>query len=108
MRCSRNRESSSPRSKLSKDHTTHYPPLRELPATVRITRKAHVLEGEVVAVLKQLFREGRLRLLLLFPDGSRRIVPVEWTDAATDESVPTGNRELVGEPQDLLRIAIPW
>ena len=29
-------------------------------------------------------RQGGHQLLLLFPDGGRRLVPVAWTDAALD------------------------
>ena len=57
-------------------------------------------------VLKQLYRQGHLQLLLLFPDGSRRIVPVEWTDAATDGFVPTNDLELVADAHDLLRLRV--
>ena len=31
-----------------------------------------------------MYRHGQRQFLLLFPDGSRRVVPVAWTDAAAD------------------------
>ncbi len=50
---------------------------------VRITRKAHVFEGQSLNVLGRARRQNQPQFLLLFPDESQRYVPVEWTDAGT-------------------------
>ena len=65
-----------------------------------ITREAHVLAGPSVEVLNQICLQDRLYLLLLFPDGSRRLVPAEWTDAEPGDAAATPRRdhELVAGP----------
>ena len=47
-------------------------------------------------------RQGQPSLLLLFPDGSRRFVPVTWTDAAPDP-VTAPSRKTLAPLHDLLR-----
>ena len=43
-----------------------------LPATVLVTRPRHPLEGRELRVLGGMHRHGRLELLLVLPDGSKR------------------------------------
>ena len=50
-----------------------------LPATVVITQARHPLEGRELRVLGWMRRLGRLELLLELPDGSKRLIPAEWT-----------------------------
>lgn len=50
--------------------------------TVRIIRPRHPFEGQLLAVLGSMRRHGARELLVVLPDGSRRLVPVSWTDAA--------------------------
>ena len=52
---------------------------------VTITRE-HPLRGAPLAVAGRVCRQGRLQLLLETPDGSRRFVPAEWTDAGQLEA----------------------
>ena len=47
-------------------------------------------------------RQGQPVLLLLFPDGSRRFVPVAWTDAGPDP-VTAPRRQTLAPLQELLR-----
>ncbi|MCY4430233.1 MAG: hypothetical protein OXC11_07560 [Rhodospirillales bacterium] len=50
-----------------------------------ITRE-HPLQGLPLPIVKLACRQGRLELLLQTPDGTRRFVPLEWTDADTADS----------------------
>ncbi len=60
-------------------HTTHH---QDLPERVTIVRARHPFEGKSLAVLKALHRRGRLYLLLILPDGSKSLIPSDWTDFA--------------------------
>jgi hypothetical protein len=51
-----------------------------LPPAVTITRRYHPLEGHALEVLGWQRRQGRLRLTLVLPDGSKSLIPAEWTD----------------------------
>src|SRR5215213_2230642 len=53
-------------------HITH---LDCLPPTVTITRSHHPLVGHALEVLGWQRRQGRLRLTLVLPDGSKSLVP---------------------------------
>jgi Family of unknown function (DUF5372) len=52
--------------------------------SVVITRRRHPLEGQSLRVLGRMRRHGRLELLLVLPDGSKRLIPQAWTDQADD------------------------
>lgn len=56
------------------------------PVTVTITRPRDPLEGVSLAVLGRVHRHGRLELLVALPDGSKRLVPAQWTDHDTDDA----------------------
>src|SRR5215218_2970146 len=58
-------------------HTTR---LDGLPPTVTVTRSHHPLVGQALEVLGWQRRQGRLQLTLVLPDGSKSLVPAEWTD----------------------------
>jgi hypothetical protein len=47
---------------------------------VRVTRYRDPLEGQTVRVLGQLRRPGAVKLLVVLPDGSERMIPPAWTD----------------------------
>jgi hypothetical protein len=61
--------------------------------SVVITRSRHPLEGRSLQVLGRMRRHGQLELLLVLPDGSKRLIPQAWTDqvevAAVDDVVAT-------------------
>ena len=50
-----------------------------LPGTAVITRPRHPLAGRELRVLGGMRLDGRLELLLVLPDGSKRLIPAEWT-----------------------------
>ena len=56
-------------------------PFEDLPESVAITWPSHPLADRTLPALTQAVRDGELTLLLLFPNGDRRFVPVAWTDA---------------------------
>jgi hypothetical protein len=48
---------------------------------VTITRRKDPLDGQRVRVLGRLRRHGAAELLVVLPDGSKRMIPQSWTDA---------------------------
>ena len=64
-------------------------------------------QGQSLEVLKQVRRrDDVLLLLLLGPDGSRRLLPVEWTDALPGDAPgqPGTGHQLLAGPHDLLHL----
>jgi hypothetical protein len=51
-----------------------------LPEYVTIIRPYHPFEGNKLAVFGQRRYQGKSHLILTLPDGSRSLMPVEWTD----------------------------
>ena len=49
--------------------------------SVVIIRSRHPLEGRSLPVLGRMRRHGQLELLLVLPDGSKRLIPQAWTNA---------------------------
>ena len=74
-----------------------------LPGTVVITRPRHPLAGRELRVLGGMRRHGRLELLLVLPDGSKRLIPAEWTSQHADGAGPDGGGAgTLGSVTDLL------
>ena len=48
-----------------------------------IVRSRHPFEGRALDVLGWSERRGRLHLLLVLPDGTRSLVPADWTDLSS-------------------------
>lgn len=48
---------------------------------VTISRRKDPLDGQRVQVLGRLRRHGQAELLVVLPDGSKRMIPQTWTDA---------------------------
>jgi hypothetical protein len=42
----------------------------------------HPFEGKSLAVWQSIRRKGRMYLVLILPDGSKSMIPAEWTDFA--------------------------
>ena len=57
-----------------------------------ITRERHPFEGRSLAVISSIRRGGVLFLLVSLPDGSRSLIPTQWTD--WDEGHAGGARPL--------------
>jgi hypothetical protein len=54
---------------------------------VTIVRQGHAFEGMTLEVMGQVHRDG-VRLLVILPDGSRSLIPIEWTDLASGQEPP--------------------
>jgi hypothetical protein len=75
------------------------------PAEVTVTRHRDVLEGQRLRVLGRLRRHGGTELLVILPDGSKRMIPQAWTDAAADAGVG-GEAATLGMVSDLLAACV--
>jgi hypothetical protein len=60
------------------------------PGEVMVTRRHDALEGQRLPVLGALRRHGSTELLVVLPDGSKRLIPQAWTDAAADAAAGGG------------------
>ncbi|MBV9206230.1 MAG: hypothetical protein JO037_12730 [Actinobacteria bacterium] len=49
-------------------------------STVRLTRPRHPFDGQLLPVLGRMRRHGEVELLVVLPDGSKRLIPAAWTD----------------------------
>jgi hypothetical protein len=47
---------------------------------VTLTRRRHPFEGRSLQVLGSMRRHGVAELLVVLPDGSKRLIPAAWTD----------------------------
>src|SRR5919199_1724812 len=83
-------------------HTTHH---QHLPERVTITRPHHPFEGQSLEVLRQARMPAGLQLLLILPDGSKSLIPADWTDFETPAGLPQGS-SLVASLDDLLRLRV--
>src|SRR3954447_716866 len=80
-------------------HTTHH---QHFPERVTITRPHHPFHGQSLEVLREAHMPSGLQFVLILPDGSKSLVPAEWTDFNTADSQPPTH--LVGSLDDLLRL----
>lgn len=70
---------------------------------VRVTRRRDALEGQTLQVLGRLRRHGGVELLVVLPDGSKRLIPQGWTDADLAGGDPDGQQvATLGSLSDLL------
>src|SRR6266700_2866662 len=81
-------------------HTTHH---QHFPERVTITRSHHPFQGQSLEVLRQARMPGGLQFVLILPDGSKSLIPAEWTDF-NNTSDASQSPELVGSLDDLLRL----
>jgi hypothetical protein len=58
---------------------------------VTISRRKDPLDGQRVQVLGRLRRHGQAELLVVLPDGSKRMIPRTWTDAEPTLRVPVNH-----------------
>jgi len=79
----------------------------ELPATAVITQARHPLEGRELRVLGWMRRLGRLELMLELPDGSKRLIPAEWTSQHDGPDLGPGpGTGTLGGTADLLGLSV--
>src|SRR6266567_7956158 len=78
-------------------HTTHR---QHFPERVTITRPHHPFQGQSLEVLRHARMPGGLQFVLILPDGSKSLIPAEWTDFTTGAPQTS---QLVGSLEDLLR-----
>jgi len=72
---------------------------------VTLTRRRHPFEGRSLQVLGSMRRHGAAELLVVLPDGSKRLIPAAWTDlerpAGGDNAAAT-----LGPVAELLRLSV--
>jgi len=68
---------------------------------VTVVRRRHPFEGKSLSVLRAMHRKGRLLLLLILPDGSKSLIPADWTDLASPTQTVSAPATL-GSLEDLL------
>ena len=81
--------------------TTH---LRDYPERVTITRSHHPFEGGSLEVLRHAVRQERLYFVLILPDGSKSLIPADWTDYSAASPSQTEEKQLIGSLEDLLQL----
>jgi len=72
---------------------------------VTLTRRRHPFEGRSLQVLGSMRRHGAAELLVVLPDGSKRLIPAAWTDLEQ----PAGGGDAaaaLGSVSDLLRASV--
>ena len=70
-----------------------------------VIRARHPFEGRSLSVLGPTHRKGRLHLVLILPDGSKSLIPVDWTDLASPaqpQQVRSAQTATLGTLEDLL------
>ena len=83
-------------------HTTH---LKDLPKHVTITRPHHPFEGKTLPIFGVRRFQGKLHLMLILPNGSRSLIPTEWTDLGASQQTAPASTNLnlhLGTVRDLL------
>ena len=98
---------SGPWHRRKRPQTTHH---RDIPDSVTITRERHAFEGQSLAVIGSIRRRGVLLVLVVLPDGSRSLIPANWTDWNAEQARRTpaddagGGAHNLGKLGDLLHL----
>ena len=75
--------------------------------TVRLTRPRHPFEGQLLPVLGGMRRHGARELLVVLPDGSKRLIPAAWTDLdPADGADGDDGPGMLGSVADLLDLSV--
>ena len=74
--------------------------------TVTLTRRRHPFEGRSLRVLGSMRRHGAAELLVVLPDGSKRLIPVTWTDLEQPADGGDDGAATLGPVADLLRLSV--
>src|SRR5208337_4014225 len=70
--------------------------------TVTLTRRRHPFEGRSLRVLGSMRRHGTAELLVVLPDGSKRLIPAAWTDLGQPAAAGGDAAATLGSVPDLL------
>jgi hypothetical protein len=89
------------RSSRKPPQTTH---IRDYPERVTITRTHHPFEGKTLEVLRHAIRQECLFFVLILPDGSKSLIPADWTDYAPASPLRVSDNHLIGSLEDLLQL----
>jgi hypothetical protein len=73
---------------------------------VTLTRRRHPFEGRSLQVLGSMRRHGAAELLVVLPDGSRRLIPAAWTDLEQPAGGGDDAAATLGPVPDLLRLSV--
>ena len=97
---------SGPWHRRKRPQTTHH---RDIPDSLTITRERHAFEGQSLAVISSIRRRGVLLVLVVLPDGSRSLIPANWTDWNAEQARRTpaddaGGVHELGSLGDLLHL----
>jgi hypothetical protein len=71
---------------------------------VTITRERHAFEGQSLAVISSIRRRGVLLVLVVLPDGSRSLIPANWTDWNAEQARRTPANDAGDGAHDLGRL----
>ena len=73
---------------------------------VTLTRRRHPFEGRLLRVLGSMRRHGAAELLVVLPDGSKRLIPAAWTDLEQPDGGGDDAAATLGSVSDLLRASV--
>jgi hypothetical protein len=71
---------------------------------VTIIRERHAFEGQSLAVISSIRRRGVLLVLVVLPDGSRSLIPANWTDWSIEQAKRTPADDAGDGSHDLGRL----
>jgi Family of unknown function (DUF5372) len=71
---------------------------------VTITRERHAFEGQSLVVISSIRRSGVRLVLVVLPDGSRSLIPANWTDWNTEHAKQTPADDAGDGSHDLGRL----
>jgi Family of unknown function (DUF5372) len=74
--------------------------------TVTLTRRRHPFEGRSLQVLGSMRRHGAAELLVVLPDGSKRLIPAAWTDLEQPAGGGDDAAATLGSVPDLLQLSV--
>jgi hypothetical protein len=72
---------------------------------VMLTRPRHPFEGRLLQVLGSMRRHGEVELLVVLPDGSKRLIPAAWTDLE-GTATGAGGPSALGRVTDLQQLSV--
>src|SRR5258705_2902916 len=82
---------------------------RDIQDSRTISGERHAFEGQSLAVISSIRRRGVLLVLVVLPDGSRSLIPANWTDWNAEQARRTpaddaGGAHYLGRLGDLLQL----